>query len=1039
MSKTAMQFLRILHPIFSLLLTFHPFWVISQSPASDREILLNIKKQWGNQPSLQSWDSTTSHCQWLGIQCTGGKTVTGISLENKDIAGEIPESICDLKNLTTLDLGGNTLSGEFPVFLYKCANLQTLVLSQNLFAGQLPNDINKLSPQLRYLDLSSNNFTGDIPITIAQLKGLQFLNLGSNLFNGTFPSGLANLVNLEELLLAYNPFSPMKLPKEFGMLKSLKYLWMTDCNLIGEVPESFANLSSLEQLDLVQNNLVGEIPGRLFLLKNLTFLYLYRNKLSGGLPTSIEALNLKEIDVSNNNLTGIIPEGIATLPKLEVLNLFNNQFHGVLPLNIGKIPTLTTLKIWSNSFSGPLPPELGLHSRLEDFEVSDNGFTGQLPENLCSNKGLWGVVAANNRLNGSIPSSLGQCNSLHTVQLQNNSFSGEVPEGLWTLQNVSIMQLSDNQLSGQLPDKFAWNLTRVEISNNRFAGNIPQSVKNWRNLVVFEASNNLISGTIPLDLTSLPGLNILLLDRNQLSGELPSDIISWKSLTNLNIASNKLSGPIPPALGSLPVLNSLDLSNNQFSGQIPPELGNLKLTSLNLSSNKLSGGLPYGLDNNVYEDSFWNTRLCSNNEVSNLPKCTTYHRKNANNLSSKLLALILSLGLAALLAALYFTWFTIKKLGNRGNKEELETWKLISFYRVDFTEEKILANLTESNLIGSGAHGKVYRIPTSQSGDSVAVKKIWRDGKMSNISEKDLLAEVQILSTIRHLNIVKLLCCVSSEDSKLLVYEYMENQSLDKWIPRGKERPISSSHGLVNQMGLGWPTRLRIAIGAAQGLSYMHHDCSPPIIHRDIKSSNILLDANFNAKIADFGLAKMLPKPEGQPHTVSAVAGSFGYMAPEYCYTNKVNEKIDVYSFGVVLLELVTGKEPHRGDENSNLAEWAWRHYCEGRPIVEALDKGVQETCYMEEMTNVFKIGLMCTSTLPSSRPSMKEVLQVLRHCNALEGCGRKDSRNEHDFAPLLGSGNRYDSNSLFHLERSKVPQSDGDQQRLSNASFESD
>ena len=118
-----------------------------------------------------------------------------------------------------------------------------------------------------------------------------------------------------------------------------------------------------------------------------------------------------------------------------------------------------------------------------------------------------------------------------------------------------------------------------------------------------------------------------------------------------------------------------------------------------------------------------------------------------------------------------------------------------------------------------------------------------------------------------------------------------------------------------------------------------------------------------------------------------------------------MNEKIDVYSFGVVLLELVTGKEPHAGDEHSNLAEWGWRHYSEGRPIVEGLDKEVQEPCYMHEMTNVFKIGLMCTSTLPSSRPSMKEVLQMLQHCNALEGSGRKDSRNEHDFAPLLGSG----------------------------------
>ncbi|KAJ8445850.1 hypothetical protein Cgig2_027931 [Carnegiea gigantea] len=1006
MSKTPLSFLIILLPFLFLLLISQPFLVISQSPPSDQEILLNIKKQWGNQPSLQSWDSTTSHCRWPGITCTGGgETVTGISLVNRDIDQEIPPSICDLKNLTTLDLSYNNLPGEFPTFLYKCATLQHLDLSQNTFVGQLPNDINNLSPQLQHLDLSSNNFTGDIPSSIAQLKGLQFLNLGSNLFNGTFPSELANLVNLENLFLAYNPFSPMQLPKEFGMLSSLKFLWMTDCNLIGEIPESFGNLSSLEHLDLVHNNLVGEIPSELFSLKNLTYLYLYKNQLSRGLPTSIQASNLKEIDISMNNLTGTIPEAIGALPKLEVLNLFSNQFHGVLPPSIGKIPTLKTLKIWSNSFSGPLPPELGLHSILEDFEVSNNGFTGQLPENLCSGKSLVGIVAANNQLNGSIPSSLGQCNSLWTLQLQNNSFSGEVPEGLWTMQNMSIILLGGNRFSGHLPDKLAWNLTRVEISNNRFSGKIPQSVENWRNLVVFEASNNLISGTVPLDLTSLSQIDTLFLDGNQLSGELPSEIISWNRLTNLNLANNQLSGPIPPALGSLPVLNSLDLSNNQFSGQIPPELGNLRLTSFNLSSNQLTGGLPYGLDNDAYEDSFLHTRLCSNNGVSNLPKCSTYYRKNAKNLSSKYLALISVLALVAFLAALYFTWFTIKELRKRQNREDLATWKLTSFHRVDFTEEKILGNLTESNLIGSGGYGKVYRIPVNRSGDSVAVKKIWSNRKMSNTSEKEFLAEVQILGTIRHSNIIKLLCCVSSEDSKLLVYEYMANQSLDQWIHGGKQKSISSADGMVNQMSLNWPARLRIAIGAAQGLSYMHHDCSPPIIHRDVKSSNILLDSHFNAKIADFGLAKILAKPGGQPHTVSAVAGSFGYMAPEYCYTTKVNEKIDVYSFGVVLLELVTGKEPHTGDEHSNLAEWAWRHYSGGQPVVEALDEEVQEPCYLDEMANVFKIGLMCTSTLPSSRPSMKEVLQVLRRCSALEGSGRKKSGNEYDFAPLLGTG----------------------------------
>ncbi|GAB4854340.1 hypothetical protein Ancab_022926 [Ancistrocladus abbreviatus] len=186
------------------------------------------------------------------------------------------------------------------------------------------------------------------------------------------------------------------------------------------------------------------------------------------------------------------------------------------------------------------------------------------------------------------------------------------------------------------------------------------------------------------------------------------------------------------------------------------------------------------------------------------------------------------------------------------------------------------------------------------------------------------------------------------------------------------------SRSLAHDIVLDWPTRLRIAIGAAQGLCYLHHDCSPPIIHRDVKSSYILLDSEFNAKIADFGLAKMLVKKQGEPQTVSTIAGSIGYLAPEYQYTTKVTEKNDVYSFGVVLLELATGNRPNYIDDYLSRADWAWKHHRNGHRIVEALDQEIREPCILEEMSNVFKLGLKCTSMPPSCRPCTKEVLRVL-------------------------------------------------------------
>uniref|UniRef100_A0A803QSY6 non-specific serine/threonine protein kinase n=1 Tax=Cannabis sativa TaxID=3483 RepID=A0A803QSY6_CANSA len=241
-----------------------------------------------------------------------------------------------------------------------------------------------------------------------------------------------------------------------------------------------------------------------------------------------------------------------------------------------------------------------------------------------------------------------------------------------------------------------------------------------------------------------------------------------------------------------------------------------------------------------------------------------------------------------------------------------------------------------------------------------------------------------ILSLIRHSNIVKLMCCISSESSKLLVYEYMENRSLDRWLHgKNNQHIISTSHSAHDDISLDWPKRLQIAVGAAQGLCYMHHDFVPPVIHRDIKSSNILLDSEFNPKLADFGLAKLLVN-QGELTTMSNVAGSFGYMAPEYTYTTKINEKIDVYSFGVVLLELVTSREANNGDGNgqSSLSDWAWCHIQEDKPIAEALDPRVKESCNIEEMCGVFMVGIRCTEKQPLSRPSMEEVVQLLLRCS---------------------------------------------------------
>ncbi|CAN7101537.1 unnamed protein product [Brassica rapa subsp. narinosa] len=1006
-------------PVLFLLFPSLPFSVISQ--INERSTLLALKRGLGDPPSLRLWNTTSSPCDWSGITCVDGN-VTGISFYNQNFTATVPTNICDFPNLEVLDLSFNLFSGEFPTVLYNCTKLRHLDLSQNNFNGSLPADIDRLSPELEILDLSANGFSGDIPKKIGMFSKLTVLNLYMSEYDGTFPSEIGDLSELQELRLADNDkFLPAEIPAEFRKLTKLKYLWFSEINLIGEIPAVvFANMTDLEHVDLSANSLSGRIPDVLFGLKNLTVLYLYVNNLTGGIPKSISATNIVELDLSYNNLTGSIPEAIGNLTKLEFLNLYVNQLTGVIPPAIAKLPELKEVKLYTNKLTGEIPGDFGLHSNLERFEVSENQLTGKIPENLCKGGKLLGVVVFSNNLTGVIPESLGNCGSLLSVQLFNNRFSGEFPSGIWTAKDMYSLQISNNFFTGKLPENVAWNLSRIEIDNNEFSGEIPRTVGSWSSLEVFSARNNRFSGEIPTELTSLSRLISIFLDSNNLSGELPEEIISWKSLVTLSLSKNKLSGNIPRALGLLPGLVDLDLSDNELSGEIPPEVGSLKFTTLNLSSNMLTGEVPDQLDNLAYETSFLNnTNLCADTPVVKLQDCRKVLRRS-KQLPGKIIAMILVIAVLLLAVTLVVTFFVVrdhtrKPRGSRG----LETWKLTSFHRVDFAEHDIVSNLMEHNVIGSGGSGKVYKIHIGSSGENVAVKRIWDNKKLDKNLEKEFIAEVEILGTIRHVNIVKLLCCISREDSKLLVYEYLEKRSVDQWLHGEKKG------GDAEANSLNWAQRLNIAVGAAQGLCYMHHDCTPAIIHRDVKSSNILLDYEFNAKIADFGLAKLLVKQNQQPHTMSAVAGSFGYIAPgnnntliivhaglidlvsdifnfaEYAYTSKVDEKIDVYSFGVVLLELVTGREGNNGDEHTNLADWSWRHYQSKKPITEAFDEDIKGASNTEEMTTVFKLGLMCTNTLPSHRPSMKEVLYVLRQ----QGLGAtQKTATEAPEAPLLVS-----------------------------------
>ncbi|GMH15822.1 hypothetical protein Nepgr_017663 [Nepenthes gracilis] len=934
---------------------------------------------------FHNWnDRDDNPCNWNGVEChLASGAVNSVDLSNANVGGPFPTFLCRLQNLTFLSLYNNNINSTLPADMSACQNLQHLDLAENLLTGELPGTLADL-PELKYLDLSGNNFSGNVPARFGQFKKLEVISLVDNLLDGVFPSLLSNLSTLRHLNLSYNPFRPSHLSPELGNLTNLEILWLSGCNLVGQIPDSLGLLTKLTDLDLALNSLQGPIPSSLTGLTSVVQIELYNNSLTGELPIGWSNLSsLRLLDASANELTGTIPDELTWLP-LASLNLYENRLTGELPKRIADSPNLYELKLFSNRLTGELPRNLGESSPLVLIDVSNNLFFGEMPPSLCSKGRLQELLMIRNAFSGQIPASLSQCRSLNRVRLGNNQLSGDVPAGLWALPHVSLLELAGNSLSGGISKSIASasNLSLLLISKNKFSGQIPEEIGFLNKLVGFLGSDNLFNGSLPGSIVNLGLLGQLDLHSNDLIGEIPSGISSWKKLNLLNLANNGLSGEIPAEIGSLSALNYLDLSGNQFSGEIPVELQSLKLSQLNLSDNRLLGHLPPLFLKQIYKNSFLgNPDLC--HDIAGL--CNSRSHERDRRYMWFLKSIFALAGLVLIVGLLWFYW-RYKNFKRAKRAIDRSKWTLISFHKLGFSEYEILSCLDEDNVIGTGASGKVYKAVLSN-GEAVAVKKLGRlppnkvaeegDVESGAVHNDKFEAEVETLGKIRHKNIVRLWCCCVTRDSRLIVYEYMPNGSLGDILHGGGGCGGGSSKGGL----LDWPTRFRIALDAAEGLSYLHHDCVPPIVHRDVKSNNILLDGNFRARVADFGVAKAIDAAGKATESMSVIAGSCGYIAPEYAYTLRVNEKSDIYSFGVVILELVTRKrpvDPEFGEKG--LVKWVFT------TLDQRDDGGVDhvidpklDPCFKEEICKVLNIGLLCTSPLPINRPSMRRVVKMLQ------------------------------------------------------------
>lgn len=777
-----------------------------------------------------------------------------------------------------------------------------------------------------------------------------------------------------------------QIPKDIGLLYNLKNLTLYDNLLEGSIPASITNCTGILVISLSMNYLSGEIPLGLGNLSNLTFLSISANNISGQIPDDLfNCSRLVTVDLSNNKLSGFVKPSIGNLFNLRILKIVNNSFGGEIPPEIGNLTQLLTLSMAENNFSGLIPPEISRLSLLQGLSLHDNALNGTLPDGIFELKQLTNLQLQRNRLMGPIPASFSRLQSLSLLSLSGNMLSGSIPREMKMLVRLMALDLSDNSLTGSIPRSVIGSMKRMQIylnlSCNSLTGVVPDELGEMEMIQAIDISNNKLSGIIPRTLGGCKNLLSLDISGNRLSGPLAVEAFTGMDfLTSLNLSKNEINGSLPSDLAKMKRLSLLDLSNNHLTGKIPGSFGNFSsLKHLNLSFNHLEGHVPEkGIFVNIDSSSLMgNEALCG---IAFLGSCD---KKGSKKLSKRTKQILLALGSVGVLFALVLTLLIIKYKPGRKKSEGLENTEppYASAMNLKRFEQKDLETATEffseDNIIGASSLSTVYK-GLLEEGKVIAVKKL-NLHQFSAESDKCFNREVKILSRLRHRNLVKVIGYAwESRKLKALVLEYMENGNLDSII---HDAQMDGSRWMLSK-------RIEICISIASGLSYLHSGYGFPIIHCDLKPSNILLDGDWEAHVSDFGTARMLGVHQnGTGMTASSdFQGTIGYMAPEFAYMRKVTTKVDIFSFGTIMLELLTRRRPTAlAQENEypislhQLAETALANGTNG--IFQILDPLLAANISKEQQETIeklFQLAHQCTSPDPANRPDIDEVLAAL-------------------------------------------------------------
>ncbi|KAH6797826.1 hypothetical protein C2S52_022380 [Perilla frutescens var. hirtella] len=779
-----------------------------------------------------------------------------------------------------------------------------------------------------------------------------------------------------------------------------------------------------------QSEIGGTLSAVIGKFKYLRVLSLPFNKIGGEIPVEIWGLrSLEVLDLEGNGMYGHLSSfGFSGLRKLRVLNLASNRIFGKFPPSLSECKSLRILNLAGNRINDVIPGFVGGFGKLRVVNLSFNRLVGYVPSNFgydCGN--LEHLDLSRNFLKGEIPRALGKCSRLRTVLLSSNALYGVIPNELGKLQNLEVLNVARNRLGGPLPANLGncSDLSVIVLSSHLNALRVMRPPRGRAPHGSTDAAlddHNSFEGSIPDEITTLPKLKILWAPGANFEGRFPRNWGNCKSIMMVNLAQNHFTGDIFGLFSDCTDLQYLNLSSNKLSGKLDENLPSC-VTMFDVSGNMLSGPIPSFNTNvchlhpydpsvayaallvkmshemliveNDYPNAFLGLTATSfilpmppvNGLRETSPQTTPApppdasnddHSNSSSDHGGSALAMASIVAASAAGSFILVSLFLYCCKSRKGKEMAMTTEisaspqreRVIVFNDVGatLTYDSIVhatENFHRRYCIGNGGFGKTYRAEVAP-GNSVAVKRLTAERHQG---AAQFHAEVSSLGQIKHPNLITLLGYYSCGPEMFLIYNYLPGGNLDRFI-RDRARRVFN-YSILH----------KIALHIATALWYLHDQCDPRILHRDIKPSNILLDDDSNAFLADFGLCKILATSE--THATTRVAGTYGYISPEYALTGRVSDRADVYSYGVVLLELLSDKRAldpsfYSHEDGFNIVSWACMMLNQDRSD-EVFTASLWDTGPRDKLVKMLHVAVLCTVDSVSARPSMRHVVHRLK------------------------------------------------------------